>query len=162
MPEGEFEGKVSVITCDMTGTVQQYAADAEELFGWPRDRVIGRMSVAAFHLPKNVPTLVPRLLREAVEKGKFEEEVRLQRRGGATFPALPPPKTVPPLVPRLRREAVEKGKFEEEVRLQRRDGSTFPALLTVRPMVEGGTQGGFIGYTKTPAPPTRPPAGPRR
>ena len=67
MPEGEFEGKVSVITCDMTGTVQQYAADAEELFGWPRDRVIGRMSVAAFHLPKNVPTLVPRLLREAVE-----------------------------------------------------------------------------------------------
>src|SRR3989304_5262963 len=88
MPEGEFEGKVSVITCDMTGTVQQYAADAEELFGWPRDRVIGRMSVPAFHLPKNVPTLVPRLLREAVEKGKFEEEVRLQRRAGSTFPAL--------------------------------------------------------------------------
>ena len=117
MPEREFEGKVSVITCDMTGTVQQYAADAEELFGWPRDRVIGRMSVAAFHLPKNVPTLVPRLLREAVEKGKFEEEVRLQRR----------------------------------------DGSTFPALLTVRPMVEGGTQVGFMGYTKPLAPPTKPP-----
>ncbi len=77
-----------MITCDMRGTVQEYAADAAALFGWTQDEVIGKMSVAAFHLPKNIPTLVPRLLREAVEKGKFEEEVVLLRKDGSTFRAI--------------------------------------------------------------------------
>ena len=89
MPDSDpFTDETSVITCDMNGVVQQYSADAEELFGWTRDEVIGRMSVAQFHLPKNVPTLVPRLLREALEKGKFEEEVTLMRKSGATFRAV--------------------------------------------------------------------------
>src|SRR5205807_2344740 len=72
----------------MNGVVQQYSADAEELFGWTREEVIGKMSVAQFHLPKNVPTLVPRLLREAIANGKFEEEVTLMRKSGATFRAV--------------------------------------------------------------------------
>src|SRR3989337_157698 len=79
----------------MNGVVQQYAADAEALFGWKRDEVIGKMSVAMFHVPKNIPTLVPRLLREAVEKGKFEEEVVLMRKDGSTFRAI---LTVRPMV----------------------------------------------------------------
>ncbi len=82
-----FDAKTSVIACDMSGIVQEYAADAAELFGWTQDEVIGKMSVAMFHIPKNVPTLVPRLLREAVEKGKFEEEVTLMRKDASTFPA---------------------------------------------------------------------------
>lgn len=82
-----FEGKTSVITCDMQGVVQEYAADAAALFGWTQDEVIGMMSVANFHVPRNVPTLVPRLLREAVETGKFEEEVVLMRKDASTFPA---------------------------------------------------------------------------
>jgi len=87
-PEKPFTDETSVITCDMNGVVQQYSADAEELFGWTRDEVIGKMSVAQFHLPKNVPTLVPRLLREAIENGKFEEEVTLMRKSGAKFQAV--------------------------------------------------------------------------
>lgn len=87
MASKPFDDKTSVITCDMQGTVQQYAADAAELFGWSPDEVVGKMSVATFHLPENVPTLVPRLLREAVEKGRFEEEVVLRRKDGATFRA---------------------------------------------------------------------------
>lgn len=83
-----FVAETSVITCDMTGIVQQYAADAEELFGWKREEVIGKMSVASFHVPDKVPTLVPRLLREAVENGKFEEEVTLVRKDGSHFPAI--------------------------------------------------------------------------
>jgi len=83
-----FVAETSVITCDMSGIVQQYAADAEELFGWKRDEVIGKMSVASFHVPDKVPTLVPRLLREAVENGKFEEEVTLVRKDGSRFPAI--------------------------------------------------------------------------
>jgi len=51
-------------------------------------RSSGRWSVASFHVPENVPVLVPRLLREAVEKGKFEEEVTLMRKDGARFPAI--------------------------------------------------------------------------
>ncbi|HEY7588216.1 MAG TPA: PAS domain-containing protein [Thermoplasmata archaeon] len=81
------DARTSVITCDMQGIVQEYAADAADLFGWTQDEVIGKLSVATFHLPENVPTLVPRLLREAVEKGKFEEEVVLRRKSGATFRA---------------------------------------------------------------------------
>src|SRR2546421_316819 len=83
-----YTDETSVITCDMNGTVQQYSADAEALFGWTRDEVIGKMSVAWFHVPKNVPTLVPRLLKEAIEKGKFKEEVTLMRKDGATFQAV--------------------------------------------------------------------------
>ena len=90
MPDSDrpFTDETSVITCDMNGVVQQYSADAEQLFGWTRDEVIGKMSVAQFHVPKNVPTLVPRLLREAIENGKFEEEVTLMRKTGATFRAV--------------------------------------------------------------------------
>lgn len=87
MESKRFEAKTSVITCDMQGIVQDYAADAAELFGWSQDEVIGNMSVAMFHLPRNVPTLVPRLLREAVEKGTFEEDVVLMRKDASTFPA---------------------------------------------------------------------------
>ncbi len=95
MEDSSFREKTSVITCDMQGTVQQYAADAAALFGWTEDEVVGKMSVAAFHMPKNVATLVPRLLREAVEKGKFEEEVVLMRKDGSTFRAI---LTVRPMV----------------------------------------------------------------
>ena len=83
-----FTAETSVITCNMEGIVQQYAADAADLFGWSPEEVIGKMSVASFHVPENVPVLVPRLLREAVEKGMFEEEVTLVRKDGARFPAV--------------------------------------------------------------------------
>src|SRR5437879_7802879 len=82
-----FESRTSVITCDTQGIVQEYAADAADLFGWTQDEVIGKMSVAMFHVPRNVPTLVPRLLQEAAEKGKFEEDVVLMRKDASTFPA---------------------------------------------------------------------------
>ncbi len=83
-----LQGRTSVITCDLQGTVLEYAADAAALFGWSEDEVIGKMSVAAFHPPKNVPTLVPRLLRQATETGNFEEEVVLQRKDASTFRAV--------------------------------------------------------------------------
>src|SRR5438093_635217 len=88
MAQKPFKAQTSVITCDMQGIVQEYAADAGELFGWSPAEVIGKLTVAMFHVPKNVPTLVPRLLREALEKGKFEEEVVLMRKDGSTFRAV--------------------------------------------------------------------------
>src|SRR3989442_4378636 len=88
MAQKPFKAQTSVITCDMQGIVQEYAADAGELFGWSPAEVIGKLSVATFHLPENVPTLVPRLLKEAVENGKFEEEVTLRRKDGDVFRAV--------------------------------------------------------------------------
>src|SRR5256712_464216 len=84
----EFIAETSVITCDMQGTVTKYAADAEALFGWTRQEVLGKMNVGSFHVPRNVPTLVPRLLKEASVNGKFEEEVTLMRKDGSTFQAV--------------------------------------------------------------------------
>src|SRR3989442_13593426 len=46
------------------------------------------MNCGSFHVPRNVPTLVPRLLREASVNGKFEEEVTLMRKDGPTFRAV--------------------------------------------------------------------------
>jgi 1,4-dihydroxy-2-naphthoate octaprenyltransferase len=83
-----FTSETSVIVCDMQGTVQKYEADAEALFGWTREEVLGKMNVGSFHVPRNVPTLVPRLLREASVDGKFEEEVTLMRKDASTFRAV--------------------------------------------------------------------------
>ena len=86
--EPSKEELASVIVCDMNGLVQTYAAGASKIFQWTPEEVIGKMSVAQFHLPENVPTLVPRLLQTAVEKGKFEEKVTLQRKDGSRFEGI--------------------------------------------------------------------------
>src|SRR3989442_3388148 len=83
-----FTTEPSVIVCDMQGTVQKYEADAEALFGWTRQEVLGKMNVGSFHVPRNVPTLVPRLLKEASVNGKLEEDVTLMRDDGSTFQAV--------------------------------------------------------------------------
>ncbi len=88
MASKPFTSETSVIVCDMQGTVQKYEADAEALFGWTREEVLGKMNVGSFHVPRNVPTLVPRLLREASVDGKFEEEVTLMRKDASTFQAV--------------------------------------------------------------------------
>lgn len=82
------EELASVIVCDMTGMVQTYAAGASAMFQWKADEVVGKMSVAAFHDPEKVATLVPRLLQTAVEKGKFEEKVTFVRKDGSRFHAI--------------------------------------------------------------------------
>jgi PAS domain S-box-containing protein len=82
------EDPASVITCDMTGIVSQYTGGAQAIFQYSPAEVIGKMSVAQFHPPENVPTLVPRLLKTAVDTGKFQEEVTLVRKDGRKFRAV--------------------------------------------------------------------------
>ena len=82
------EDPASVITCDMTGLVNQYAGGAQKIFQYAPTEVVGKMSVAQFHPPENVPTLVPRLLKTAVDTGKFQEEVTLVRKDGTRFKAI--------------------------------------------------------------------------
>ncbi len=75
----------SVIVCDMNGTVTTFAAGASKIFQYAPEEVVGKMSVAQFHVPERVAELVPRLLATAVEKGKFEEEVTLVRKDSSRF-----------------------------------------------------------------------------
>jgi len=82
------EDPASVITCDMTGLVNQYAGGAQAIFQYTPTEVVGKMSVAQFHPAENVPTLVPRLLKTAVDTGKFQEEVTLVKKDGSRFKAI--------------------------------------------------------------------------
>ncbi|MFQ5553407.1 MAG: PAS domain S-box protein, partial [Thermoplasmata archaeon] len=74
--------------CDLNGLVEEYGAGAEDIFQYKADELIGKESVAIFHQPDKVATLVPRLLQTAVETGTFEEEVTLVRKDGSEFPAV--------------------------------------------------------------------------
>jgi PAS domain S-box-containing protein len=82
------EELASVIVCDMNGMVQTFAAGASQIFQYESDEVVGKLSVAAFHVPERVVELVPRLLKTAVETGKFEEEVTLVRKDGSRFQGI--------------------------------------------------------------------------
>ena len=82
------EDPASVITCDMTGLVNQYAGGAVKIFQYLPNEVVGKMSVAQFHPAENVPTLVPRLLKTAVDTGRFQEEVTLVKKDGTRFKAV--------------------------------------------------------------------------
>jgi PAS domain S-box-containing protein len=82
------EDPASVITCDMTGLVNQYAGGAQQIFQYTSTEVVGKMSVAQFHPAENVPTLVPRLLKTAVDTGRFQEEVTLVKKDGTRFKAV--------------------------------------------------------------------------
>jgi len=76
----------SVITCDLQGTVTKFTNGAQRLFGYSPDEIVGKQSVAVFHKQENLP-LVPQLLKTAVEKGIWESELELVRKGGQTFRA---------------------------------------------------------------------------
>ncbi|HEX9710503.1 MAG TPA: PAS domain-containing protein [Candidatus Thermoplasmatota archaeon] len=82
------EELASVIVCDMNGIVQTYSAGASKIFQYPPEEVVGKMSVAQFHVPERVAELVPRLLSTAVQTGKFEEEVTLVRKDGSRFQGM--------------------------------------------------------------------------
>ena len=75
----------SGIACDSTGLITSYGIGAGKLFGWKPDEVIGKQRVTIFHERRAVKSLVPRLLKTAAEKGKFEEEVTLVRKDGSKF-----------------------------------------------------------------------------
>ncbi len=78
----------SGIACDMTGLITSYGIGAGKLFGWKPEEVVGKQRVTIFHEPEAVQSLVPRLLKTAAEKGKFEEEVTLVRKDGSKFRAV--------------------------------------------------------------------------
>jgi PAS domain S-box-containing protein len=78
----------SGVACDLKGIITSYGLGAQQLFGWTADELVGKQSVVIFHEPEAVQRLVPRLLKTAAERGKFEEEVTLVRKDGSKFRGL--------------------------------------------------------------------------
>ncbi len=81
-------GVYSGIAADLKGIITSYGVGAQQIFGWTPEEVVGKQSVAIFHVPELVESLVPRLLKTAVDTGKFEEEVTLVRKDGSRFRAI--------------------------------------------------------------------------
>ena len=79
---------ISGIACDATGMITDFGKGAEELFGWKASELIGKERVTIFHTEENIQKLVPRLLQTASEKGVFEEEIMLLKKGGESFRAI--------------------------------------------------------------------------
>ena len=84
--DGDIARATSVITCDLQGTVTKFTNGAQRLFGYAPDEVVGKLSVAVFHTQENL-ALVPDLLKTAVEKGIWESNLALWRKGGQSFRA---------------------------------------------------------------------------
>ena len=82
----DVQQATSVIASDLQGIVKTFTNGAQRLFGYAPDEVVGKQSVAIFHIPENLP-LVPELLKAAVEKGIWESELELVKKGGQRFRA---------------------------------------------------------------------------
>ena len=79
-------GAISGIVADLNGNVISYGKGAERIFGYKKKDVLGK-NVAIFHPPSAKDSLLPRLFKETMEKGIFEEEVTLVRKNGKEFKA---------------------------------------------------------------------------
>ncbi|MEQ8704083.1 MAG: UbiA family prenyltransferase [Phaeodactylibacter sp.] len=77
----------SVITCDMEGRIETFNKDAEQMFGYPADEVIGVERVSAFSPGEIVLQNVPVWLAEASKHGKYETQTKFVRKDGSTFNA---------------------------------------------------------------------------
>jgi PAS domain S-box-containing protein len=77
---------ISGIMADLDGNIVGYGKGAEKIFGYTEEEVKGK-PVAIFHPEEARETVLPRLFKEAMEKGIFEEEVTLVRKNGEEFPA---------------------------------------------------------------------------
>ena len=84
--DADILNATSVITCDLQGTVTKFTNGAQRLFGYAPEEVVGKQSVGLFHTKENL-ALVPQLLQTAVEKGIWQSELDLVRKGGQSFRA---------------------------------------------------------------------------
>ena len=77
---------ISGIVADLNGNVISYGKGAERIFGYKEKEILGK-NVAIFHPVSSRESLLPRLFKEAMENGIFEEEVTLVRKNGKEFRA---------------------------------------------------------------------------
>ncbi len=76
-----------IIVCDTDGLVTSYSGGGMRVLGYAADEVVDRMRVSAFHREGDAPPFAE-IRRIVDEKGHFESEVTLLKKGGEMFPAL--------------------------------------------------------------------------
>ena len=73
----------SIITCDLDGKVETFSEGAEQIFGYSRDEVVGKMRVSDFSEGQIVLGHVIGWLDESVKNGKWEGETTFLRKDGS-------------------------------------------------------------------------------
>ena len=66
-----LKGKKSVITCDMEGVIETMNEGAEEIFGYPKEEIIGHKRVSLFSPGEIVLQNVAGWLSTAVKEGEY-------------------------------------------------------------------------------------------
>jgi len=77
----------SVITCDMEGRIETFGKDAEEIFGYTADEIIGKKRVSLFSPGLVVLGHVENWLKTAVAEGAYEGRTAFIRKDGSMFAA---------------------------------------------------------------------------
>lgn len=77
----------SVVTCDMEGRIETFGKDAEEIFGYSADEIIGKKRVSLFSPGLVVLGHVETWLKTAVREGAFETQTAFIRKDGSMFAA---------------------------------------------------------------------------
>jgi len=75
---------LSINTADKNGNLLTYNKGSEKIFGWTPDEIIGK-SNNIFHRAEDHEALVPQILKDAREKGKYEGIVTLIRKNKEEF-----------------------------------------------------------------------------
>ena len=77
----------SVITCDMEGVIQTINKGGEELFGYPKDELIGKKRVSLFSSGEVVIQNVGMWLSSAIKNGEHNTKTYFIRKDGTKFNA---------------------------------------------------------------------------
>lgn len=78
--------EISIIGIDLNGTIILWNEGARRLYGYEPNEVIGIADASILHVPEDVANSLPRrMLDKALNEGKWEGEVRRQRKKGQQF-----------------------------------------------------------------------------
>ena len=77
----------SVVTCDMEGVIQTINKGGEELFGYPKDELIGKKRVSLFSAGEVVIQNVGMWLSSAIKNGEHNTKTYFIRKDGKKFNA---------------------------------------------------------------------------
>jgi PAS domain S-box-containing protein len=84
----EASTEYSIIGKDLDGRILLWNEGARRLYGWEPDEVVGRASSEILHPPEDVAAgLHRRMMRSALDDGKWEGVITRQRKDGSRFTA---------------------------------------------------------------------------
>jgi PAS domain S-box-containing protein len=84
----ESSTEYSVIAKDLTGKILLWNEGARRLYGYEPDEVVGKMNSSILHTAEDVTAGLPqRIMKDALEHGKFEGTVSRKRKTGEQFTA---------------------------------------------------------------------------